>query len=479
MLPGLQDIWRVIQTQLLPALKGLWDTVSPLVVGIGKLALALLAGVDAFIKWITQSNTLMGIWNAYVAVLKLVISVISTLVGSFNAALGPVVQQIITSFQTQLLPAFQNLWSAIQTGMPFLKVVGELLADVFVVAEGIVLGVLGGLLKAIGNFFSGLIMAVSGIIQLISGLLQIVIGIGQLIYDAATGNFGKLGKDLGVIWQGIQDTWHGLWTAIWGIVWSGIGYVIGLVDGFVHTFIGFFQNLYNALVGHSIIPDLVNGILGWFTRMGTGLSSIVSSTVSWIWNTFAAGFSNLITNVGTWATNMMSMFGNMIRSGYHFVTDAIQSLGQAIANVFGFHSPPKEGPLSESDRWMPNMLSMWGTGIERNAHKVTGPLGDLATQMGEQVSALQQQSGSQLVNNFVAGMRTHTPLLLTEANRLGERLQASFAPTIQSAFALPQNSPNAPQKADIQINMDGKPIMKAVGVYIGREVRIQGNIRGV
>jgi phage-related minor tail protein len=47
--------------------------------------------------------------------------------------------------------------------------------------------------------------------------------------------------------------------------------------------VGFFTWLYNELVGHSIIPDLINGIVDWFKslpdKISQGLSNLWSAIV--------------------------------------------------------------------------------------------------------------------------------------------------------------------------------------------------------
>jgi len=45
----------------------------------------------------------------------------------------------------------------------------------------------------------------------------------------------------------------------------------------------------------------------------------------------------------------------------------------------GFESPPKEGPLSTSDRWMPNMMGMFGDGISDNLDLVISPVENLSS----------------------------------------------------------------------------------------------------
>lgn len=64
--------------------------------------------------------------------------------------------------------------------------------------------------------------------------------------------------------------------------------VIDPVINFVETIIRFFQNLYDTLVGNSIIPDLIDAIIGFFTTLWDTVVEIVTTivdTIVAIWDT--------------------------------------------------------------------------------------------------------------------------------------------------------------------------------------------------
>lgn len=64
--------------------------------------------------------------------------------------------------------------------------------------------------------------------------------------------------------------------------------VIEPIKNFVEDIIGFFQNLYDMLVGNSIIPDLIDAIIGFFTELWDTIVGIVQDivdTIVAIWDT--------------------------------------------------------------------------------------------------------------------------------------------------------------------------------------------------
>lgn len=74
--------------------------------------------------------------------------------------------------------------------------------------------------------------------------------------------------------------------------------LFGLAEWFGNTVIkpivGFFQWLYNMLVGGSIIPDLVNGIIRWFTMLPGKLWEVMQA----IWNAVVATWNSISEFIG-------------------------------------------------------------------------------------------------------------------------------------------------------------------------------------
>lgn len=86
-----------------------------------------------------------------------------------------------------------------------------------------------------------------------------------------------------------------------------------------------------------------------------------------------------IQNAYTWGGNLIKMLGKGISDFLPVLKNDIANVGKAIASVLGFHSPPPEGPLADSDTYMPNMLRMFASGISSNHHLMTGAVSGLAT----------------------------------------------------------------------------------------------------
>lgn len=152
----------------------------------------------------------------------------------------------ITQFKDLLKPLadlFQELWTVIK---PIAAIVGGVLLLALKIVSSVLANVLGPVLTLIVNLLKGLIQVFRGVIEFLLGVF--------------TGNWS-------LAWKGIVDIFKGVWTLIWGII-KGAGEIIwGLVKGIVEGIVGFFKWLFDVLVGHSIIPDLINAIVDWIKSL--------------------------------------------------------------------------------------------------------------------------------------------------------------------------------------------------------------------
>lgn len=178
--------------------------------------------------------------------------------------LRPIFEQIGTTIEKvkpQFIAAWEimkeaviNFWNAIA------PILGLILAVVIGVIVGIVQGIIQGasyFLQVAGFLATGLSNLISGIIDIVSGLLNIIVGIFTL-------NGDLIMEGLSLVWQGILEILGGTFELIVGIIVGALALIIGVIQGFVAGVIGFFTDLYNQLVGQSIVVDLVYGILGLF-----------------------------------------------------------------------------------------------------------------------------------------------------------------------------------------------------------------------
>lgn len=225
--------------------------------------------------------------RAFTTVMAVIRPFINDLNNMIKSDFLPIWQQLASLWQNEIVPqgkqlgqSFQQLWIAIQPLMPVLRLLGEFLAGVLVVALGGIIGILSGLMRGIATFLGAIVGAIGGVIQVFSGIIQMVVGMVTLIVDLVTGHFGKLHGDLENILKGIETMFSGLWTIAKNLFTAGVGTILAIVSGFFSGIIGFFTRLKDELVGHSIVPDMVNGIVHFFASLPGKVFGIVTGLVS-------------------------------------------------------------------------------------------------------------------------------------------------------------------------------------------------------
>lgn len=148
--------------------------------------------------------------------------------------------------------AIQNLW----------KILKPILGFLAVVVLGVIKLIVTVLSKTIGPVLDMVIDVVKNVIRILRGVLEFIVGVFSGDWEMA--------------WQGIKDIFLG---TFWGIVdiIKNFGKIIwGIVSGIVTGIWEFFKWLWDELVGHSIVPDIVNGIISVFHKL--------ADLAKWVWN---------------------------------------------------------------------------------------------------------------------------------------------------------------------------------------------------
>lgn len=192
------------------------------------------------------------------------------LIDAIKQTLEPMMAQLALAgqiIQTQVKPAWDAL---METLRPFIEALAPVVVDFLkqlvigfaLLVAGIILlvtTILVGLVGAFANALPYIMQALEGLIQFIRGVVQIITGL--------------LTGDMGLVIEGFKQMFKGAYDFITNILTA----IQKFISGFVKTVISFFVNLYNELVGHSIIPDLVNKIFEWFNKIPNLVKSALST----------------------------------------------------------------------------------------------------------------------------------------------------------------------------------------------------------
>jgi hypothetical protein len=290
---------------------------------------------------------------------------------------------------------------------------------------GTLVGLFSGLVAGLSMFVTGLVHLITGIVLIVTGYLNTFIGFIKmflgLFIGLFTGNWSMFNAGWTQFLKGLLQIGQGMLQAILGVFLGTFGTIGAFIGGFIQGIINFFTHLADVLVHHSIIPDMLKAILlnfttyglmivtwltGWitglitsFTQLGVrvlaagqsmwaALTTAFQGGVGGVLNLFLslpgriiATLASLGSMLVTAGFNAMLMFANGITNGIGWVTNAVAGVANQVKHFLGFASPPKGGPLADSDTYMPNMMQMYGSGILKNMHHVTGAVTTVARAM--------------------------------------------------------------------------------------------------
>ena len=140
--------------------------------------------------------------------------------------------------------------------------------------------------------FSSIVQFIQGLVKWFSGLIQIVTGFVDFWVALFTGE--SLIDPLKKMWAGIKDVFTGMYDM-----------TIGVVVNWVKSIIDWFTELWDVLVGHSIVPDMIEAIIDWFLSLPGKILSPIKTFVDDVIKTFKNMWSNI---KSWWNTNVAPKF---------------------------------------------------------------------------------------------------------------------------------------------------------------------------
>jgi hypothetical protein len=227
----------------------------------------------------------------------------------------------------------------------------------------------------------------------VQGGLATIVGWFSWLY-----NHNYYFKDLvdfvSTIWNTSIKGWQKLWADVvaWlNAKWVGLKYdaatlwmeITGAITLAIRVFQKVFQtiwdNLRDGLYGTWGLIKLA-AVTAWNDLVGmvTGFLAPIEKAVKTITDAIGKKFSDLGANMHDAGLALMKMLAKGISDGLSWVTDQARNVASGVLRFLGFHSPPAEGPLADSDQYMPNMMRMYATGITTHSPLLTNALANAA-----------------------------------------------------------------------------------------------------
>lgn len=318
-------------------------------------------------------------------------------------------------------PAFKNIWFIV-------KLVAGLFGVVLLAAIKVVAGVFS---KTLWPVLHAVINIIGDLIQVVRGLVEIVVGLAS--------------GDWKMAWQGIKDTVSGTFQAIWHLI-EGVGHtIVAIVKGIVIGIVEFFKWLWDVLVGHSIVPDIVNGIIYFF--------QLLIVIPQWIWNNvlkpvydfFVKVWNNYIKPfLGRWWEGIKAewsalktlgawVWNNVLKPVYDKFSDAFSK----VKNIVG----DAKDKISSAFDSMRNKANDFVSAIK----SIPGKIKDMASDFKE--------AGSKIIGQLWQGMKNAGSIISDLAGDIWNAVKAKLNAGIRAVNdKIPDSIGKGPFKIDLPNN---------------------------
>ena len=374
LLPLVGQLVASLATALAPVLATLAQAIAPIIAALaGALMPILPILAAAFIQLVAAIAPLaIGIGQALAQVfigLAPVLATLTVAVVQIVAAFAPLIAQIVSALMPILPPLIAAFLAVVQAVLPIIPPVAQLVASLAPLAATIV--------------------------RLAAPILQVA---------AAFVGWAVINLVVPLI--------KGIVSALSGLI-SKLTSVITAVTGFVSKVINFFTNLYNTLVGHSIVPDLINGIVAWFGQLPGRILGAIRSLISSIAGVFRSAGSAALGAV-------RAMIGNVVSSLRGLIGQARGALSGAGSALVGAGRDLIRGMVS-------GISSMAGSIASKAKSVVSGAIGAAKSALGiSSPSKVFAQIGRDTGRGFIQGLTGTASKIKATTDKLARDIIKAF-----------------------------------------------------
>ena len=190
------------------------------------------------------------------------------------------------------------------------------------------------------------------LIALIQPFLDAIAAVIDFLANVFTGNWQGA-------WTAIKDFAASIWQMITTIITGALDIITSIWSTAVGILSGIFQNIWNAIVEK--VTGIKDAIVNGFT-----------AAIDWI--------KSLPAQALQWGADIVQGIVDGITGAIGKVGDAVKGVADKIKSFLGF-SVPEDGPLSDFDTYMPDMIDLLAKGINAGKDKIRGALESLTGEM--------------------------------------------------------------------------------------------------
>ncbi|MCK2219693.1 hypothetical protein MF672_038745 [Actinomadura sp. ATCC 31491] len=379
-----------IATAVAPALAAALNALGPALAQLGP-GLVALAGylAKAFADPALQAGLLAlgkGISDLLVAAAPLlpVIAQVAGVLGQILAAalsnLGSALGPIIAALSSALEPALRAISDALAIMLPYMQPIYAAFGQI---GAALITQLLPPLLNLVPVIINSLIPAFAQLARDIQPLIPLLADLAVKFINEVLPAILPMTPEL---------TRLAIEIARMGVALSQL---VADIKPYIDQIIAIFQFLYDTLVGHSIIPDLINGMTKWF-RDGV---QWIKDAVSW--------FGDLPGMIGRWMGDVLSQVQNRWNDIRSAISNKIDDIRGNISDVLGQIGQRWADGWSNvrniaSDAWN-NIRNAVSNGANDVLNVVRGLPGQITGALGD-LGGLLYNSGRSLMQGLINGV---------------------------------------------------------------------------
>lgn len=375
------------------AINWLKTNIGPAFGAIGSSVKQAFSGMNLFEGGGSWLDTIKDIGNT-----------IKNVFGIVWKLIGPEVVEFAKNAWKGLQDAFAEIQPEIAKFRELIGPIGKLLGNIWTLAKPplmLLLALIGAIVKGLLRGFAGVIGPVIRMIgSLVTGIIKIIRGVIEFVVGVFTG-------DWKLAWQGVVSIFSGISGAILGVL-KGLGQSVwGFLKGFISGFIGFFTGLYDTLVGHSVIPDMINEIVRW-----------IASLPGKAWTALSAFAGRMVDR----AQQAMTKFRSMMADRWAAIVGWIRTLpGKASDAISSLTAKLGEKGRQAMDKLRTMASTAWNavnTFFRGRPQAAANAINGIVSALGEK--------GRDAMNNLKTGLSNRWESVRAWASGIGGRIKSAI-----------------------------------------------------
>lgn len=277
----------------------------------------------------------------------------------------PLLQQVFSIAWEGIKNVFSAAWAAIQPSLDQLRIMmdqngismttlstialslGQILIGVVAAGAVFVVSALVALVGVLVSVASGFINAItvsnqfvvgmtSGFTQMLAGLGQVFQGFFNLITSVMTGNLDLMLAAFKSFGEALINIAAGSFGAIVNIVILPFSMILGFIGGFVKGVLEFFRGLSDELVGHSIVPDMMDDLVEVIKDGFDDLLDIIGDFASQTEDGFTDWVTTLLKIINDGLTQAIAAITNRYTQLYTYGANIINKIAEGAQSRSGY-----------------------------------------------------------------------------------------------------------------------------------------------